>query len=107
MLNVGAEETAERFTASLAAPNLRPTDLDQAYAAGFFDAAGCVYMARVRPQSSANRPGFQLQTIVTNTNREPLEWLWQRWRGGVNAMGRLTVIIASGWSLWTGPWRVV
>ena len=37
MLIVGAEETAERFTASLAAPNLRPTDLDRAYAAGFFD----------------------------------------------------------------------
>jgi hypothetical protein len=80
---MGAEETIEQAQETVAALNSQLPDTERAYAAGFFDGEGCVYMTRTKPQSAANRPSFQLQTIVTNTNRRQLEWLQQRWRGGI------------------------
>jgi hypothetical protein len=96
-----ADKSIESPSASTAVEYGPPTDFERAYAAGFFDGEGCVYMARTRPMSSANRPAFQLQTIVTNTNREPLEWLQQRWRGYIYAMSERQNGSRPGWQ-----WRL-
>jgi hypothetical protein len=58
-------------------------------------------MARTKPKSSANRPSFELQTIVTNTNRGQLEWLQQRWRGGIFELVRSGPKARPGWQ-----WRL-
>src|SRR5437588_3243208 len=82
-------------------PRLRPSWLDRAYASGLFDGEGCVYIARLRPESSANRPRFQLQTVVSNTNRDVLDWLWMRWGGYVLVARRADGKTRASWQ-----WRL-
>jgi hypothetical protein len=69
-------------------PAVVPTDFDRAFASGVFDGEGCVYLARLRPQSSAGRPALNLQTVVVNTNLELLEWLHARWGGYIYGLNR-------------------
>jgi hypothetical protein len=52
-----------------------------AYAAGLFDGEGCILICR----NSAG--SYWLQTRVTNTNRDILEWMKHRFGGGIGTQG--------------------
>jgi hypothetical protein len=60
--------------------------LDVAYAAGFFDGEGCIHIARDRSRGSRVRNvrvQYLLHVVVSQNDRRPLDWLCERWNGGV------------------------
>ena len=57
---------------------LRPTKLDCAYAAGFFDGEGCVCAARLY-----GGKGIGLIVTVSQNTISSLEWLKDRWGGNI------------------------
>lgn len=55
-----------------------PSDADKAYAAGFFDGEGCVFIQR-----RTDRRGHILWVFATQSYPGPLLWLQDRWGGSV------------------------
>ncbi len=54
---------------------------EAAYAAGLFDGEGCILI------SKNSKGSYWLQTRVTNTNRDILEWLKARFGGCIGVQG--------------------
>lgn len=61
--------------------------VSKSYAAGFFDGEGCVYLDRSR--NANERFYFRPRVVVSNTNREVLEKLQERWGGTITYRGQL------------------
>src|SRR5437660_9585635 len=55
----------------------KPDLTDRIWASGFFDGEGCVNLTRGRDGH------VRTQVIVTNTDLQVLEWLRERWGGGI------------------------
>jgi len=65
----------------------RVTDLDRAYAAGFFDGEGSVTISY--PVAFRNsQKGWQVGCSVSQLDPAPLRWLQERWGGSVNGPRR-------------------
>lgn len=61
-----------------------PTLTDWAYAAGFVDGEGCIAVVRSFVPSRG-RYYYGVNVVVTNTNREVLDWMQSIWGGWVVA----------------------
>jgi hypothetical protein len=59
-----------------AGPTIQPTLSDIIYAAGFFDGEGCVSMPKIRERTL-------LRVMIANTNKDPLNFMKERFGGHV------------------------
>jgi len=68
------------------------SDVDRAYAAGFFDGEGAVMIWRRAGKfnsiDKAGRPYHRLHVTISQTDRRPLEWLMERFGGTLCAKKR-------------------
>lgn len=62
---------------------LGKTVAECAYAAGFFDGEGTVFIAIDRGRASTRGPIFNLRVTAAQVDRTPLVWLQSRWGGSV------------------------
>ena len=62
------------------------TEVECAYAAGFIDGEGCIAIAR-RVRWDNKRDAYVLRVSVRSTTRGPLDFLRERWGGGLCACG--------------------
>ena len=57
------------------------TDVDCAYAAGLIDGEGCITILKRMPCGKALSPSYQVTVVVNMGDPEPIDFLWERWRG--------------------------
>jgi hypothetical protein len=66
------------------AATIEPTEVDKAYAAGFFDGEGTVTIAEGRRENS-RWPIYNMRVIVGQNDLDQLLWLRERWSGTIVA----------------------
>jgi hypothetical protein len=73
-------------------PTIQPSDTDKAWAAGFFDGEGCVYVRRqVRENYNVVRgwkPSPYALASASQVDPRPLQFLQQRWGGSLRSLKR-------------------
>lgn len=67
-----------------------PTDLDKAYAAGFFDGEGFVTIAFMSTKARTRGVSYTMRVGVGQNDPAPLLWLRDRWGGSVRVLKRKT-----------------
>lgn len=60
-----------------------PTPEDCAYAAGFFDGEGTVFIAINRGAKGARGPIYNMRVTAAQVDPTPLAWLQERWGGSL------------------------
>lgn len=64
---------------------LPPTLADKAYAAGFFDGEGCVFIAKSRAKDCRVGFRYSMRIIIGQDDVRPLQFLRDRWGGSLSA----------------------
>jgi len=72
-------------------PTVQPSETDKAYAAGFFDGEGCVYV-RSQHRPSHEAKGWHVSAyglvVVSQVDPRPLQWMQARWGGAIRQLKR-------------------
>jgi hypothetical protein len=69
-------------------PRIVPDAADCIWAAGFFDGEGCVNLTTGLSRGAKN-PTVKAQILLTNTDRQVLDWYQERWGGAVYVHAKL------------------
>jgi hypothetical protein len=62
---------------------IEPTKEDCAYAAGFFDGEGTVFIAEDRGRKEARGPIYNMRVLASQVDPAPIHWLQSKWGGTV------------------------
>jgi hypothetical protein len=62
---------------------IEPTKEDCAYAAGFFDGEGTVFIAEDRGRKEARGPIYNMHVTACQVDPDPIHWLQHRWGGTI------------------------
>lgn len=64
-------------------PSIEPSEADCAYAAGFFDGEGTVFIAVHRTVKNTRGPVYNMRVMASQVDPTPLAWLQSIWGGSV------------------------